>query len=102
MSDEVPPQPPQQAEPQTEAKGTLAIEGHGIVSYPRRFSDEQLRYIFAEVALGRGCHGSFIRRIAESVTWANDREFRMLKPLLQWLVAEYRIEWYLQPLDKLK
>jgi hypothetical protein len=112
MPDEVsPPPPPAQQAPEPEPepeKPQQSGRAIGLVPLPLAMSakkapltDEQLRFICAEIALGRGMLGTFFVRIAESVTFANDRQFRAIRPLLEWIVADNDLAWFLEPIANL-
>lgn len=62
---------------------------------PFALTDEQIRHIFVEVALGRGRHGSFLRRMAEATAHADPRNFALLRPLLKTWIEDYDLAEYL-------
>ena len=58
-------------------------------------TDSQILHIFVEISLGRGRHGSFLSRFAETVVAADPVNFALLRPLAKHLIEKYELEKYL-------
>lgn len=58
-------------------------------------SDDQIKHIFVEVALGRGRHGGFLRSIADAVQHADHRNFGMMRPLLKVWIRDSGLDQFL-------
>ena len=58
-------------------------------------TNDELKFIYVEVANGRGNHGSFLRAFAEAVIRADALNFEVLKPAATELVFKYDLDKYL-------
>ncbi len=62
---------------------------------PERGTDEELRFIFVEVAKGRGNHGAFLRSFADALNRADFGHFALLRDAAWVLVDQFELRDYL-------
>ena len=54
-------------------------------------TNEDVRHICTEVALGKGNHGSFLMVFCEAVIRADYENFQLLKPVAEQLIEKYKL-----------
>lgn len=67
----------------------------GYTDRPSGLTDDQIRHIFVEVAMGTGNHGGFLRSFAETLDHADFPHFGMLRDVACQLIKEYGLQAYL-------
>lgn len=59
----------------------------------------RIHHVFAEIAQGRGNHGSFLTAFAEAVCAADDMNLALLGPVAAQIISKYGLTKYLDNME---